>query len=369
MKKRTKARGFTLVELLIAIAMTMVVVGAAVKLFTDGSNISQTGIARADVQQIARGSLAVITRDLGQASIGIPQAGIALPSGAGSTGKALFACSAVQCYIPAPNNQYPNDLLPPVMPGQGKGANGTDVITVSYLDNTWPVNNQTATKIAVDGSSITVNTGTFDTSGNPAAAPTGKSYSDPVFGTKVGDVLMVTNQWGAALGTVTKVGAVGVLSLAAGDPLNINQTAAAAGNIAALKNPGTNVYPATTVSRINIVTYFVQAQPGPDGIIGTADDIPTLMRQVNGQAAIPIADNVTNVQFTYDVYNAAAVAPATPYTAGLQGNAVANMSQIRKVNLQMTVQSQYRTPIGGVQTLTVGTSIAPRDLSFKDRYN
>src|SRR5579872_2740697 len=97
--KRTKkqfAKGFSLIEVLVAMALGLVVVGAGVAMFKSATNVTQTTFSRSDMQQNARGALAIITRDLSQASIGIPQAGIALPTG--GPGPAIGACSAAQCY-------------------------------------------------------------------------------------------------------------------------------------------------------------------------------------------------------------------------------------------------------------------------------
>jgi prepilin-type N-terminal cleavage/methylation domain-containing protein len=364
MKKLNRSRGFSLVEVLVAMAIGLLIVAGAVQLFKGASDANSTSLARSDIQQNARGALAVISRDLSQASIGIPQAGIPLPSGAGSTAP-VFACSAATCYFPAPNDIWPNALLPPVSPHQGIGGLGTDAITIAYLDNTWPVTNLTLTNLAANGTSITVNTGTFDTAGNPTPAPAGRDYADPVFGTKVGDVLMITNQLGTAVGTVTAVGKAGSITLAANDPLDLNQPTAATGNIAALKDPVTKTFPVTSAARINVVTYFIQTQAGPDGLLNTADDLPVLMRQLNAQSAIPIAENVQNLQLTYDTYDSSAV---PPYIAGLLGNAVADPSQIRKVNVQLTLRSEFPSSNGQFQRLTVSTAVAPRDLSFKNRY-
>lgn len=368
MQRKKKTRGFSLVEVLVAIFAGSLVVAAAVQLFKSVSDTNQLGVNRVDIQQNARGALAILSRDLSQSSIGIPQSGIALPSGVGSTGPSVFGCSTVQCYFVAPNNAYANDLLPPVGPHEAIGGYGTDAVTVAYLDATWPVNNLAVTTIAVDGSTMTVNAGTFDGAGNAVAAPVGRAYNDPVMGTKVGDILMLTNTNGTAVATVTGVNAAGLILLAAGDPLNLNQIAAAAGNVAHLKNPGTNVYPLTSASRLNVVTYFIQQQSGPDGVLNTADDIPVLMRQVNAQPAIPIAENVTNLDLTYDIYDSTAIPPATPYSAGLIGSAVTNTSLIRKINVLLTLRSQLAAANGQFPTLTVSTAVAPRDLSFSNRY-
>jgi prepilin-type N-terminal cleavage/methylation domain-containing protein len=365
--QRKKTRGFTLVELLVAIVTGSLVVGAAVQLFKSVSDTNRLAVNRVDIQQNARGALAVLSRDLSQASIGIPQSGIAVPSGVGNSGHSLFGCSsAVQCYFAAPNNAYANDVLPPVAPHEAIGGFGSDAITIAYLDATWPVNNLALTTLNPSGANITVNTGTFDGAGNAVPPPTGRAYDDPILGTKIGDILMITNVNGTAVGTVTGINPGGVILFAASDPLNLNQPGASAGNIAQLKNPGTNVFPVSSAARLNVVTYFIQN--GPDGLPNTADDLPTLMRQVNAQPAIPIAENVTNLQLTYDIYDPSAVPPATPYRAGLIGSAVTNTSLIRKINVLLTLRSQVAAANGQFQTLTVSTSLAPRDLSFSNRY-
>ena len=187
MQRKKKSRGFSLVELLVAILCGSIVTAAAVQLFKNVSDTNLLGTNRIDIQQNARGALAILSRDLSQSSIGIPQSGIALPSGAGNTGAAVFGCSSVPpCYFAPPNNAYPNNLLPPVGPHEAIGGFGTDAVTVAYLDATWPVNNLSLTALAVDGSSITVNTGTFDGSGNAIAAPVGRTYQDPILGTPSG---------------------------------------------------------------------------------------------------------------------------------------------------------------------------------------
>src|ERR1700756_4154977 len=110
MQRKKKGRGFSLVELLVAILCGSVVIAAAVQLFKNVSDTNQLGTNRVDIQQNARGALAILSRDLSQSSIGIPQSGIALPSGPGSPAPARFGCSSVQCYFVAPDNSYTNNL-------------------------------------------------------------------------------------------------------------------------------------------------------------------------------------------------------------------------------------------------------------------
>jgi hypothetical protein len=70
------------------------------------------------------------------------------------------------------------------------------------------------------------------------------------------------------------------------------------------------------------------------------------------------------MQVTYDIYNSLNSA----YQAALDGAQIGNASEIRKINITLTLQ----TPNAGQgknETYTINTAVSPRDLSFKDRYN
>jgi len=360
--KHQRQRGFTLAEAAIALAVGTVVVGVAMMAFKNASDAGQFSVTRSNSQQSARAALNVVLRDLGQAAISFPQAGVPLPSGTGTS--TLFGCSG--CV--AGSNTYPNNVMAPVNPGDNKASNGTtDTITVVYNDPTWPPTAQPVTP-ASDGSSITVSTANF-------ADPNGvlRKYNDTTYGSAVGDIMLVYNSNGYAVGYVTAIGAGGVLSLSPGtsDPLQINQTTAPAGNISWLQNLDalgnkTNVYPnPTSAKRIKAVTYFIQNAPGPDGISGTADDIPVLMRQVNGQTAVPVADYVQNFQITYDTFNDSTSTLQTQ----LNGGSVTDSTLIRKITITLQIRSPQPIKGNNFDVVQVTGSVSPRDLSFKDRYN
>lgn len=340
-----KANGFTLIEALIATVVSVIILSAVVGVFKSSSDANRTVLLRADEQQDARRALTLINRDFSQASAGIPPAGIPVPP------KAVFACDTSQCYLGGA--AYPNNILSPVTPQVAIGANGTSVITIAYVDASWPVTNQDLLAIDPNGKSITVNPGNFDTSGIPVAAPAGSSYLSPVVGSQVGDVMLLQNNLGATVVTVTGVGGGGVLALAQKDPLLLN-----APGVAAIDNPNKpGTYPPTVASRINVVTYFVAS---PNGI-------PVLMRQVSAHPAAPVVEGIQALTFTYDTFNAAA-GPNGTYTPGLAAGLVNDASLIRKVNISLTLQSRSRDPQGNFPTLTVNSSVSPRDLSFSDRY-
>src|SRR5581483_10410849 len=121
----------------------------------------------------------------------------------------------------------------------------------------------------------------------------------------------------------------------------------------------------TNWTRLMVITYYVMIPPGPDGVVGTADDLPPrLMRQVNAQPPAPIADGVRDMQFTYDIYDDNLfVATAN------QPNAAGAPNQIRKSTITITFRSPVRGPFrNNFEEVSLSTSVSARNLSFRDRY-
>jgi hypothetical protein len=166
-------------------------------------------------------------------------------------------------------------------------------------------------------------------------------------------------QTAAAVAEITGIPSNTQINFAAGDALNFNQVGAAnsLSTIAANAVAGTT----TTVCRLNVVTYFLQVPPA-----GGTVQTPRLMRQVNGLNAIPVADNIINLQVTYDVINSVAgnisANQANPIAAGL------SPGLIQKVNLwimgQGLVQSGNRA-----QSMYLASSVSTRNMSFCNSFS
>jgi hypothetical protein len=328
--------GFTVVELLIASAVTLAILGAAVTSFQQMSATADGARLIGDVNLGLRSAVNLITRDLVSAGRDIPVGGIPIPSGAGAAN--LVRPAPVVLTFPVGEQ-----TLAAVTPGQALGAviNGvaTDMTTVLVSDAILALNTEFLTAISADGSSATV---------DPAT-----SIGDPADGISAGDLVMLTNSLGSALLMVT--GRAGqTMQFAPGDAMNLNQTAAAQGTIIQLQNaPG--VYPQTTATRVLMVSYYIDAS-----------DVnrPLLIRRINFGPERAIAVGVENVQFTYDLNDGASnpvnlpepILPNTP-------------DQIRKANVFLTGRS-YREWPGTQQLLrsSVSTQVSLRSLSFRDRY-
>ena len=339
--------GFSLFELIIAMGLGMVVLSGALVLTSQAVGISDMVTQRSEMQQNGRVAINMIARDLSLAGTGFPSEGIQLASGGGA-GDVLFACDPADCYVT--NNVYPQDRMFAVNPGNGLGPEinnvFTDVVTLVYRDANSDLDELPLLDISTNGQILDL---------DPAATT---AYDDPVVGVQVGDVLVFLANDFKAVGQVTDVNPneeVRVMPNAA-DELNFNQPGAAFGRIQDIIHPPPNPDTAETfIYRINVITYYID---------DSDPDSPLLMRQVSAHPPVPVAENVENLQLTYDIYDEDAVTG----TAELD-DAGGTPNLIRKVNITLSVHSPRESLLGGeYQRLSLTTSVGPRNLTYKDRY-
>ncbi|HVP43227.1 MAG TPA: prepilin-type N-terminal cleavage/methylation domain-containing protein [Terriglobales bacterium] len=351
-------RGLTLIELLIAIALTMVILAAAASVLMQSMRSSTLVVSRSEMQNELRAAANQIARDLQQAGTAVPLGGAPIPS-AGTGGQdARFGCDGTACYVV--NNGMSQGVLFKVTPGFNAGpvtTETTDAIVITYMDPNLDWRAYPSQTLAVDGSSVTMPAGTTPQVG------------DPALGITVGDVLLLQNINGYATGVVTNVDAVArQISFADKDPLNINQSTAPVGNIKALAfNPlpkAPPFYPPVTVQRLIMVTYFLQTFVSPNG-----PDV-RLMRQVGAHPPVTLAEHIDDLKFTYDLYDdTAGVLTANLPDAVTGIPPTPKPNQIRKVNLTISARSIRPNASGQFDHVVYSTSIGPRNLSFRNRYN
>jgi type IV pilus assembly protein PilW len=346
--------GFTMIELLISLVVTIVIVGAGILVFTNSAQSSTRSLKYSEIQTEARAALSQITRDLSQAGTGVPLNGIPIPSLNAGGANPNFACDFNQCYTGA-NLPFTQGLLYKITPGNAIGptiSEPSDAIKLVYVDPTLNWSAVQGAIVAPNGGSVTMPVGT-----TPAV-------NDPALGITPGDVILLQNAYGSAVGVVT--GVVGQAIFFGPDPLNINQLNSPSGNIKALGTPGTNplTYPATQVSRLIMVTYFIQPFVGPNG------PDARIMRQIGTHSPIPIAEHIEDLKFTFDVVDPVTNAlTANSLAASLGAPPVSQPNQIRKVNINVTARAVRRESTGDFLRINLTTSIGPRNLSFRDRYN
>ena len=337
MYKAPRQRGFTLVEFLISSVVTLILLGVAVLLLNSAmfSNAAVTQITEA--QQNLRAGINLMVSDIIAAGTGIPVGGVAIPSGAGSS-----AVRRPGMAIPFPIS---SGVISAVTPGDGLGPiiNGvaTDAITLLEIDD----RRSFAGIILVD----------VTPSGAQVRYPSSAQISTGFAPMEIGDLLLISNANGTALGTATNIAGNDFVDFASSDPMNINQPSAAFGTVANLANPPppAGSYPPTTAARIRAISYFIDA---------TDPNNPRLMKAVNGRNPQVVADGIENLQVSYDVFDLSGA-----ITADLADPV--NPNQIRKVNIFLTARSRERGAGNrDFYRISAGTELNVRNLAFRDRY-
>src|SRR5262249_52373904 len=195
----------------------------------------------------------------------------------------------------------------------------------------------------------------------PLTAP--QDIDDPVVGLTPGDLVVFNTTVGVGLGAtsstiigevtnVTKVSATKWdVAFAAGDPLKMNQPAAAAGNIGKIVG-GTG-----SGQRINLISYYIDNSIAPS----------RLMRQISGHTPVPVAENVVFLQFSYDLYNFNTSAILTDQSDGGVSQGL-TPNQITKINIKHMSIASTLHGVKGYQGLDLQTSVSARDLTFQNDY-
>jgi prepilin-type N-terminal cleavage/methylation domain-containing protein len=347
MKLRSAQTGFSLIELMVAMAVLMIIVAATMSAFTDATRVNEVSTLQADVNQNLRAGMNLMIRDLIQTGQGIPTGGIPIPLGG----------------VPAINRPSPPTLaltfplgasvLPAVSPGAlaglAVGGQATDIVTVLIADATLPLSQSPLQSLAADGSQMTV--------ANP---PVGVDITQPSNGIRPGDLIMFTNAQGNAIQQVTRVSGGQTVFFDAGDFFGFNQTGAPQGTIVQIR-PGA-VFPVdpvtgltqTTATRIWMVSYYIDSVTDPN--------VPRLMRQINFNAPQPVALAAENLQISFDMedgINTNVKAPPAPLSP----------NEIRKVNLFLATRSamRYSRTNNFVRNGLV-SQVGLRSLSYRDRY-
>src|SRR6202158_2351351 len=193
--------GFSLLEMVIAMALGTIVLGVAVQLFSQGVAATWTVSQRAEMQQDFRAASGMLTKDLSLAGSGLGNnVQIGLPT---TSTAPVYGCDqSLKCYINGSAAAYPKQVSVPylygLIPGWKYGptlnaAQGaTDVVTVVYTDNGFFLNCY----------NVTVTSSTLVTFTLPSPLPTGcvlpsgvtapQKVNDAVVGLTAGDLIWFT---------------------------------------------------------------------------------------------------------------------------------------------------------------------------------
>jgi prepilin-type N-terminal cleavage/methylation domain-containing protein len=376
----TTQKGFSLLEMLVSVAITVVLVGATLGALTQAQHANEGVTLLANMQENLRASMNYMVRDLVQSGEGIPIGGVPIP-----VNNAAPQQSAINRPGPFPallfNTNYTS--LPAVVPGAGIGLpkrdpNGaivagtnTDMITILYADNNL-----------VDGANNRLNSNpVFQNPGPPACGGTITAAGDSVtvdpacfnlaFGNnnvKAGDLILFTNAQGPqnVIQYVTAVAPPTISFAAAGDPSNLNARNQPNNTILNMQNgaPGPGgPYPPTTITRIFMITYYLDTATNPLR--------PQLMRQVNYSPAQPVGEVLEDLQLTFDVANSAVPAAYPGIGPANARDAIPpdTPSLFRKVNIYLAARSE--TPYSPNRQYfrnNLNTQVSLRSLAFVNQF-
>ncbi len=384
-RARPASSGFSLVELMVAMAASLILLGAVFVLLGQLFTVSQSAANIADMNQNLRAGVDLIARDLTRASSGIPLGGIPLPSGAGSVGvfrppnslaQTFPTCTGVYSAItPGPG------LGPVVIPGTPP----TDAITLLTVDSTFmpsPAEPAPLTFSSITGDPVgcspsscagwiaTINTANPPM---PAGFSVNLGTSPATFslnGTVVsqlnkGDLMMFSNSQGTALGVVTNYNPSNNtiqfdVDTGGYDPLRINQPAAASGTLWNLATPPfSTTFPPTVAYKVLMISYYLDNSL-PSG--------PRLMQAIDAAPPNPVATGINKLYFTYDLFEGT-LNGVSDIINGLLPVCSHSPNEIRKVNLQVAAASApLSTNAKRYYVNQIVTGVTIRDLAYRNRY-
>ena len=270
-KQIGRAAGFSIVELMVSMAILLAVMAVALTALNQAFRASEAVTLMADLEENLRAGMNYMIRDIIQCGAGIPTGGVPIPYGAGLTAINRPAATGTMTF-PASYS-----TIPAVTPGDGLGPNilePSDIITVLYADNTYPLqqfpivnasNPVCNGSMKVQSKTLTI---VFDTA---CAKLIGESIA-----IKAGDLIMLSNSQGYALQTVTGVSTgTNTLTFAPGDAFALNGNDNSGGNpsgtLGTIESPAfSGKFPPTTATRIWMISYFLNVSDPTR---------PSLMRQ------------------------------------------------------------------------------------------
>jgi prepilin-type N-terminal cleavage/methylation domain-containing protein len=393
-----RAEGFTLVEVLVGVAVLSLIVAATLGTLTNAVHATEAVGLMADTQQNLRAGLNYMVRDLLQTGEGIPQGGITIPNSAG--------VSAVKRPGPGtPGGSFGTFntawvALPPIVPGYQIGPTtatsgvGTDMVTVLYADTTlvdanghwlneFPINlANTGTPGCAAANATPEPQGSIVTAGTTTTVTFDSScivMNNGNTGLQVGDLILLQNNNTLGDGSITGsdtatsdstghmallcVSSVNVASnsitFKSGDPFGLNASGASSGTIAQIQSPpSSGTYPTTTATRIWMITYFID---------NSNPSRPELMRQVNLNQPQAVAEVIENVQIFYDILNAGS-SPVT-VTAGQENPTLAQLADIRDAYILLYARSENPYSQSGTYfRKNLETVVSIRGLDFYNEF-
>jgi hypothetical protein len=369
--------------LLVAMVVVLLIMGATLSALQQAYRAHETAREITGLSNNLRIGVDLMVRDLIQVGQGLPTGRVVqVPAGAGvldfnRPGPVGSPCTT----WPAGTTEL---SAVSVGPGCGPAVNGvaTDTLTTLAGDTAFdhvPLATG-ASGIDVAARTLTVSLPGADPTGTlPLIDPRGVDISNGgADDIRVGDLLMLTKGTFSTLLYVTAVDGAQTVTVAGGDPMNLNQfddTLAWSGTLDQLDAAAPPGGSGTEVTRIRMITYYVDATIDPNN--------PRLVRHMNwgdpnaaqAQRGRTVAFGIENLQLSYDlvdgVTNPSSVRMVAADLAGAGACAPnpCSPNQVRKVNVFLEGRSAAQLlATNRFLRNSLATQVSLRSLALVDRY-
>jgi len=330
--------GYTLLELMVAMSLSLILFGLAFTVAQQLNNIADTVSSMSDVNENVRAAVNMVSRDLQQSGQNIPVGGIPIPSGG----------SATAINRPGPGGlTFPATGSMPVLttgyalgPTQGSGANAinTDIVTLITVNQTSPFNQTTVTAnptVAAGQATITVSTAA---AGNVTP----------------GQLILLINANGSCLLAASSVNtATGVITFThpdtTHDPLGVNQfSGPTSGTINQLQTSGSGAWPTILAYPVTMTTYYLDTSTPR-----------RLMKQITMATAQPVALGINVMTITYTCSSGPSPTrnPSSP-------------SSVQKVALTMIGETDHQNHANAQwYSKSITNAVAIQNLDFHNKYS
>jgi prepilin-type N-terminal cleavage/methylation domain-containing protein len=337
--RTSPSAGFTLLELMVAMSLSLILFGLAFNVAQQLNNIADTVGSMSDVNENLRAAVNMVSRDLQQSGQNIPVGGIPIPSGGSAT--ALNRPGPGGLTFPATGSMSVITTGYALGPTQGSGANAinTDIVTLITVNQTSPFNQTAVTAnptVAAAQATITVST---------AAAAN----------VTPGQLIMLINANGSCLLAASSVNtATGVITCTHGDttndPLGVNQFygSPTTGTINQLQTSGSGTWPKILAYPVTMTTYYLDTSTPR-----------RLMKQITMATAQPVALGINVMTITY--YCSSGTSPTR--NPGSPGS-------IQKVALTMIGETDHQNHASSTwYSKSVTNAVAIQNLDFHNKYS
>lgn len=353
--KNIAEKGFTLLELLISMAIFLIVISTIYGLLQVGLIDKNRSSRNADVLKNARAALHLIGRDALNAGLSYNKSGATVPDG--------FISS--QLGLPA-DADTERDLLTGIIGGndlfnnilQNDSTKKTDLVAFAYRDVSFK-----------GGNVVSLN----NAAAHPSSASTVRlqTKTNDAINSSQYDLYLLESDSSQVAIMATNIPGASSIDIAPGDPLGINQALDGTGTSGSLlkKCTATVVENCTTyvasLKRFFWVTYRVKS----DGTL-----VRILYGNNTGGGAtsqiqeMPLAYNVQDLQFRYVLENGTVTDNPSAGTDGIAGTAddtPADFNLVRQIIVTIKVQAtEADEQLHQLDTITLTSTFSTRNLEY-----